>query len=338
MVDIDHYQALTSYQISAVLMAGVETGLFRFLNGSSATEAKITERLNLSETGTNALLGALVALGYVDKDDRNPANYHLSQTGRLFTETGSTGLARLTIKEAFFYQLWGRLSEVVRSGHALLPPFSERVKTDFPFVRTFLLALNDLAEKSSAGFLKTVSFDGIQSMIDVGGGAAGYATLIAKRYQDLRITLIDLAEVIPLARETVMQNKLADRIELLVGDCFALGFGIDRKEFDAVLLSHLLHDFSEPLCKEILQHALTAVRPGGRLIINDVFSETDSLKPNEAMFNLMMQVENPGGRSHPLRQVWEWLDEVGWGRISYCPLYFGGVIQASRPQEKRDLK
>jgi hypothetical protein len=73
-----------------------------------------------------------------------------------------------------------------------------------------------------------------------------------------------------------------------------------------------------------------AVRESGRIIVNDVFTNTGTLKLPESMFDLMMQVENPGGCSHSLDAMLCWMQEAGWAGLHYDALYFGGTIQGYR--------
>ena len=327
---MDHYAALTSYQVSAVMMTGAQTGLFRCLQDGEMSTAEIAESTGLSLRGTDSLLRSLNALGYVSADGCAGQGYRLTNAGKLLNETGSEGLSRLAIKESYFYQLWSYLGDAVRSGTALLPPFSERVKRDGEFVKTFLLALNDLACKGADGFFAAVNFDGVRRLVDFGGGAAGYATLIARRYPGIHITLVDLPEIVPLANSVVRQQELTNRIDVVAGDVFTSGLGLDAADFDAALVSHLLHDFDEPLNHTILRHACEIVKPGGRLIVNDVFTGAGPLKLPETFFDLMMLVENPGGGAHPLEAVQRWLLDSGWLDPTYQPLYFGGVLQARR--------
>ena len=328
---MDHYAALTSYQISAVMMTGVKMGVFRCLGSGPATAEMIAEQTGLSGRGTGSLLRSLEALGYLGLEAAQPApRYFLTDAGRLMDETGSKGLARLAVKEAYFYRLWSNLDDAVRSGNALLAPFAERVTRDKEFVETFLLALNDLAHKSADGFFAVARFDGMRRLLDVGGGAAGYATLIANRHPQIDVTLIDLPEIVPLAERVVGSEGLAERVKVVAGDAFTPGFGLGAMDYDAVLISHLLHDFDSAAARTILRHAFGAVKPGGRLIVNDVFTGAGPLKLPETFFDLMMLVENPGGGAHPLEAVQEWVAEGGWREAEYQPLYFGGLLQARR--------
>jgi SAM-dependent methyltransferase len=328
---MDHYSSLTSYQTSAVMMTGVKTGVFRCLAGGLADAAGIAAETGLSLRGTVALLRSLEALGFVTSAHDAPANYQLTGAGQLCNETGANGLARLAIKESYFYKLWANLDDAVRSGQALLAPFAQRAKSDRGFVETFLLALNDLAHKSADGFFQVVRFDGVRRLLDLGGGAGGYATLIARRYPEVHVTLLELPEIVPIAARVVAAEGLTDRVSVVAGDIFAPGLKLETMEYDAVLVSHVLHDFDAETGRLILRQASTAVKStGGHLILNDVFTGAGPLKLPETFFDLMMLVENPGGAAHPLAEVQRWVRESGWSEPVYQPLFFGGVLQAER--------
>lgn len=329
---MDHYQTLTSYQVSAVMMTGARLGVFKALRENSATAHELASRLGLAERSTEALLRSLQALDYLQTTTENPATYSLRPAGELLTQSGPNGLVNLAIKESYFYDLWSRLDQVVKSGEALLPPFSERLKTEPAFIETFLLALNDLANKSADGFFAAAKLGGVKTLVDIGGGAAGPAMQIAERYPEIEITLIDLPAVLPLTRRVVREKGLESRIRILSGD--AMSLGLEKASFDAALVSHLLHDFPEEPCRLILQNAHGAVRPGGRLIVHDVFTGAGPLKVAETFFDLMMMVENPGGSSHSLEEVTAWISAAGWDDIQHTGLYFGGLLQAVSPTLK----
>jgi ubiquinone/menaquinone biosynthesis C-methylase UbiE len=204
------------------------------------------------------------------------------------------------------------------------------VKTDPKFVETFLLALNDLADKGAAGFLAAIDLDGVETLLDLGGGAAGYACILARAYPKLTITLVDLPDIVPLSRRVIAERGLTARIQVQPGDIFQDDFGIAPASFDAVLVSHLLHDFPEAPCRAILRQAWRSARAGGRIIVNDVFTGAGPLKLPETFFDLMMQVENPGGASHPLPAVETWMRDAGWTDLRYHALYFGGLVEGLR--------
>ena len=71
------------------------------------------------------------------------------------------------------------------------------------------------------------------------------------------------------------------------------------------------------------------VRRGGKLVILDVLvPEGGQSNPVEALFDLMMLVEVPGGRSHRMSDVRKWIESVGMVVPKSHKLYFGTLIEA----------
>src|SRR5262249_44676621 len=60
---------------------------------------------------------------------------------------------------------------------------------------------------------------------------------------------------------------VADRIELRADDMFQA----DLPQADVILLSNVLHDWDVPQCQALIGRCAAALRPGGRLLIHDVF-------------------------------------------------------------------
>jgi len=62
----------------------------------------------------------------------------------------------------------------------------------------------------------------------------------------------------------------------LAGDAFTVDFGI---EFEAVLLTNLLHHFSKSECERILRRIYECLNPGGRLFIREFVPNADRVTP-----------------------------------------------------------
>ena len=78
-----------------------------------------------------------------------------------------------------------------------------------------------------------------------------------------------------------------------------------------MLLSNVLHDWDVPECEHIVQRAAQAVRPGGRVLIHDVFlnDELDGPLPialySASLFSLTE------GRAYSAAEYRNWLTAAG---------------------------
>jgi ubiquinone/menaquinone biosynthesis C-methylase UbiE len=327
---MDPYQELTLYQRSVVLMAAAKLGLFAALAEGAATAAEVANRVSAQVDSVDRLLAALATLEYVSRDGER---FALNDFSRVFIRDGAGGMARLAWKEHLFYTAWSRLADSISTGNALFPSFSDRVAHDLPSVEKFLLALNDLAELAAPGVIATGAFTGARTILDLGGGGGGYAVELARALPDSRVTLADLPEIIPIAKRHLERKGLRDRVELVAADFLRDGCGLGGRTFDCVFISHVLHDFEASTASAIVARAAHLVRAGGKLVILDVFiPEGGHSNPVEALFDLMMLLEVPGGRTHRISDVRDWIESSGMSSPKSHKLYFGTLLESRAGQ------
>ncbi len=323
---MDPYQELTLYQRSAVLMAAAKLGAFAALGDRPSTAAEVAVRIGADADAVRRLLEALRHLEYVSYEaDR----YALNGFSSAFLRGGAGGMVRLAWKEHVFYEAWSRLAESIGAGAPQFPSYRERIERDFASVEKFLLALNDLAQMAAPGVLGTGAFEGLGTLLDLGGGAGGYAGVLASTLGRTRVTLADLPEILPIARVYLAHKGLEGRVELVTADFLSEGCGLAGRTFEGVFLSHILHDFEPAVASAIVARAARLVRPGGRLVILDVFApEAGPRNPVEALFDLMMLVEVPRGRTHGVTDVTAWVEGAGLSVSTVHSLYFGSLLEA----------
>ncbi|XP_078178521.1 pluviatolide O-methyltransferase-like [Carex rostrata] len=104
-------------------------------------------------------------------------------------------------------------------------------------------------------------FDGMKSLVDVGGGNGTTVKVIAETFPELRCIVLDLPRVI----SDVLKCELFD---VVGGNMFE-----KIPAADAVILKNVLHDWPDDDCIKILQKCREAISPveaGGKIIIIDL--------------------------------------------------------------------
>jgi len=107
---------------------------------------------------------------------------------------------------------------------------------------------------------------------------------------------------------------VSDRVKIEKGTFF------DRipEGADAYLLSHIIHDWSEPQCLTILGHCKSAMRKDARLLIVEmVLPEGDEPHPGK-MLDLMMLV-GPGGQERTVPEYSALLEKSGFRLTKVVP-------------------
>ncbi|KAJ0630593.1 putative O-methyltransferase domain, plant methyltransferase dimerization [Helianthus annuus] len=126
-------------------------------------------------------------------------------------------------------------------------------------------------------------FEGIESIIDVGGGTGTLAVAIAKAFPNIRCISFDLPHVV---------NGLvgSENVSYVGGDMFEA-----IPKAGAVLLKSILHDWGDEECIKILKRCKEAIPSkdnGGKLIIIDmvvkVSKEENELLKTQLLFDMLM--------------------------------------------------
>jgi SAM-dependent methyltransferase len=93
---------------------------------------------------------------------------------------------------------------------------------------------------------------------------------------------------------------LAGRYHLLPGSAFDVDYGA---EFDAILITNLLHHFEPAANEKMLKKAHAALNPGGQVVILEFVPNDDRVSPPvPAMFSLTMLGSTPQGDAYTLAE------------------------------------
>ncbi|KAJ3690476.1 hypothetical protein LUZ61_019640 [Rhynchospora tenuis] len=144
-------------------------------------------------------------------------------------------------------------------------------------------------------------FDGINNLVDVGGGTGTTVKIIADSFPGLQCTVFDLPHVV----ENALNN---DCFSVIGGDMF-----VKIPPADAILLKTVLHDWPDEDCVRILKRckeAIESTKNNGKVIVMDLVLdvETDDSKETETklLFNFSM-MSLAGGKERTKK---EWHDLI----------------------------
>lgn len=204
--------------------------------------------------------------------------------------------------------------------------------------RHFTLSLAGRAKNVAPALAQQVDLGDASLLLDIGGGSGIYSIALLKRYPQLRAIVIDRPEVLRVADEFRQRYNVADRLELREGDMFQSHWPSDA---DAVLLSNVLHDWDIPECQRLLDRCYGSLRPGGQLLIHDVFlnDELDGPLPialySAALFTLTE------GRVYSSAEYRNWLANAGFEVTEPTPrktLIHCGVLSATKSDRSPGLE
>lgn len=133
--------------------------------------------------------------------------------------------------------------------------------------------------------LRLVNFNGISTLMDVGGGTGAFLAAVGRAHPGIRRRLFDLPAVVAGA-----EARLGPGVEVVPGS-----FRDDPlpQGADAISLIRVLYDHADATVAALLAACFRALPPGGRLIISEPMSGGDRPDPATdvyfAIYTLAMQ-------------------------------------------------
>jgi SAM-dependent methyltransferase len=294
----------SGFQRTAVLATALRADVFSRLQAPRPADA-VARDLGWDPRGTRMLLDGLVALELVEKREGDYVNTPEGastlipgapedQTHILRHKTGS-------------WDAWGRLEEAVRTGEAVPKQGPDRSPEE---LRAFICGMADIARFSAEAVVEAVDASHCRRLLDVGGGPGSYSIAFLRRYPELRATVFDLPDVLPIAGEEAEKAGVADRLALQEGDLATdpLGTG-----YDLVLVSNIIHSWGPEMCRALVVKCHEALAPGGRLVIKDFIVDPGRTGPPfSLMFALHMLVHTGEGDTYTLDDVRAWTEAAGF--------------------------
>ena len=288
-----------------------------------AAKAEVADRLAAGPKSVNALAGA----AEVDEESLYRVLRALASVG-IFRETEPNVFA-LTDKAEYLrddhptsikhsalmvgddlFEAWSDLYHTLQTGQSAVEKrfgrdFFTEIAKDLQKSQVFDRAMQEIHGGETALMLEAVDFSRFRTVLDVGGGNGSTLCGLLEGHPDLRGQLFDLPAVAENARRFVAAAGLADRVEIFSGSFFEAVQGAA----DAIVLRHVLHDWSDDECATILSHSRAVLADGGRVLIAEKVIIPGNDPSLVKLLDLNMMAI--GGKERTERQYRELLERAG---------------------------
>jgi len=290
------------FKASRALLTAFELGLFTALGESGATAAGAARAIDADPRATERLLCALCALELVEK---RGGVYCNSPAAQRHLVASSPGYLAGLCHTGNLWDAWSTLTACVRKGC--------RVQRMTGWTENFIEAMHSRARRVAPRLVDYLELAGATRMLDVGGGSGVFAMAFVREDPERRATLLDLPDVIPIARRFLEAEHLAERIECVEGDYHEADFG---EGYDFVLLSAILHINSAEQNRALLEKTARALLPGGLVVLREFLVDESRTAPvHAALFGLNMLVATERGDVYTESEIAGWLAEAGFTDI-----------------------
>ena len=169
-------------------------------------------------------------------------------------------------------------------------------------------------------------------VLDLGAGGAPWSIAILKACAQGSAVINDLPGIIDVAAAKTSEHGVADRCELRPGDFHTID--IEDATYDIVVLGHICRTEGEDGARHLIERAFNALRPQGRLLLADYFTDVErKFNPHAVIMGTTMMASTRKGSTFTHQQFSEWLRDAGFAQVRLIePIGFQQCFVATRPQ------
>lgn len=295
---------------SQILHAGVTLGVFDALHATQAIAiSDLASTLGVEPVRLGRLLRALDSMGLVQLDQSGEARL-IAGAEQLRCDHPQSLRSMVLLEEGVVHcRVWQELPSIIKDGgsggfvRAYGHDVFEHVRQDAHYHSVFQAAMTSYSASEAHFFTEAIaSVPDLQSSTwcDVGGGEGRLLASLLRERTGIRGIVLDLPEVVQSAKSP------STNIELVAGDMFK-----SVPAADVYVLKHILHDWDDAQCRDILASIRRACRAGARLLIGEwVVAETPGADFAKIMDIHMMCVST--GRQRTVSEFNAMLQDAGW--------------------------
>ena len=300
------------------MFAAVAMGVFDRLASSPATVEKLAADLSAAAEPLQRLLDGCVGLGLLRKQDALYSNQPVAST-YLCTRSEHSLAGYVLYSNEVLFKLWSHLEDALRQGgHRWTQEFGSDAGIFEHFFRTdaamrnFLQGMHGLGMLSSPQVVDAFDLSRFHRLIDLGGATGHLAIAACQRYPGLSAIVFDLPRVAGIARDRIQRSpEVSSRIDFVAGDFFL----DELPSADLFALGQILHDWSEPKVRALLDKIYRSLpERGGLLIVEKLLSENRDGAVSTLMQSLNMLLCTEG-KERSLSEYRSLLEASGFGDV-----------------------
>jgi hypothetical protein len=233
----------------------------------------------------------------------------------------------------YLFHVMDQLDYSIRTGESgftkLHKPLFEHLKEHPELAPVFDAAMSSFHGYEADAMLDAYDFATIPVLADVGGGDGSLLVSVLRRYPTLRGILFELEQASTRARQALAVQGLAERCQVIEGNFFeSVPSGAD-----AYLLRHVLHDWTDEECAQILRNCRVAMDVRGRLLVVECVVPVGNSRSISKDWDISMML-GTGGLERTEAQFRALLKAVGFELTSVTPTSTMVSVLEARPIDR----
>jgi len=290
------FDAAMAYQKTAALVAAVKLDVFTAIGIGTKTADQLSAKIGASPRGLRILCDYLTVIELLKKKD---SSYALTPTAKIFLDRSSPfamgSIVDFVAAPEMLALFFADPAAYVRRGGA---NGLTSVAPDHPVWVRFAKAMVPFAAATAKRVASYVAAlpEPPNTVLDVAAGHGLYGIEVAKALPNARVTAVDWADVLAVARAHAEAAGVDNRFRVLAGNALELDW---ERDFDLILLPNFLHHFDVETCTALLRKVKASLAVGGAALAVDFVPNEDRVSPAlPAMFAFWMLASTPSGDAY----------------------------------------
>jgi SAM-dependent methyltransferase len=279
--------------------------IFTQVAAGSTTAEQVAQSCKCNASGVKCLLDYLCSLKVLE---RNGGDYSLTPTTATFLVKGQKSYVGDMIMHYTDKALFDNIKESLCSGKPSV--LGENFVQDAWLDSYLPWRIPKSLELWQAADVKLEGQEKVR-ILDIACGCAIKSFALAQASPNVRVTCLDSADVLVVARDLAERMGIESRVHFLPADLLDANFG--ENQYDAILTGQITHYLTEEQNIHLFQRIFSALSPKGKFVIDCPMAAG---KPDETTSFLSLVLwANSGGASHSFECYQAWLRESGFCQI-----------------------
>jgi len=290
-----------NFRESRLILTALELELFTAVGEGSKTSADVSKIISSNIRATDRLMNVLCNMNLLEKENEKFSNTEFSY--RYLVKNSPDYISNL-MHASNLWDSWSNLTEIIKEGKTI-----GRDAEKNKWKKNFIEAMHYRASREAQKDLNNLDLTGVKSVLDLGGGSGAYAMQFIKQKPDIKATVFDLPDVIPLTLKYISANGFEGKINTIKGNYLYDDIG---SGYDLIFLSAIIHSNSFEENKRLIKKCADALNANGQIVIQDYAMDEDRLTPEVgALFAINMLVNTKGGDTFTQEEIYSWLRDAG---------------------------
>jgi ubiquinone/menaquinone biosynthesis C-methylase UbiE len=325
-------EVIANAALSRAVCTVAELGIADHIDlNSPQSVSALAKATGAHEQSLYRLLRFLASHGiFQEGENRQFSHTPLSECLRTGAENSYRAGARMMHR---LFPAWDALHHSVLTGEpafqkAFGQPLFDYIGTHPDLAPIFDAGMTAIHGHETGAMLAAYDFTPIRVLADIGGGNGSLIRAVLERYPSLTGILFDLGHVIGRARQNIEAAGLTNRCSFVEGSFFeSIPTGAD-----AYLFRHIIHDWTDSQCIQILGHCRKVLPKDGRLLVVETVVPAGN-EPSLAKSYDMAMLAFPGGQERTEAEYWSLFAKAGFQLTAVTPTAASISVVEGRPTE-----